>query len=260
MFLINPYILSSSALDADAQAFITTASITDPTQQSAINQLVLDLKSANVWSKLNAVYPFIGGNASSHSYNLINTSNYQLTFNGGWTHSSTGVTPNGTNAYAQTGLVPRGLLGVNDTHISVYSRTNDITGVRTEIGSSSASNTDNLYATYMLAGNNYIGINQFGDSIGAALTSSLGMMLLNRSVSTSISRFYNNVKTTVSSNSTNTSTQQIVLSAFNNGGTIKNYSNKELAFSTIGASLTDTEASDFYTAVQTFQTTLGRQV
>jgi hypothetical protein len=38
------------------------------------------------------------------------------------------------------------------------------------------------------------------------------------------------------------------------------YDNKELAFSSIGDGLTDTEAANFYTAVQAFQTTLGRQV
>jgi hypothetical protein len=38
------------------------------------------------------------------------------------------------------------------------------------------------------------------------------------------------------------------------------YTNKECAFSTIGDGLTDTQASNLYTAVQAFQTTLGRQV
>ena len=37
-------------------------------------------------------------------------------------------------------------------------------------------------------------------------------------------------------------------------------SNKETCFNSIGDGLTDTEAANFYTAVQRFQTTLGRQV
>jgi hypothetical protein len=37
-------------------------------------------------------------------------------------------------------------------------------------------------------------------------------------------------------------------------------SNRECAFSSIGDGLTDTQASNFYTAVQAFQTTLSRQV
>jgi hypothetical protein len=38
------------------------------------------------------------------------------------------------------------------------------------------------------------------------------------------------------------------------------YSSNELALASIGEGLTDIEAADFYTAVQTFQTTLGRNV
>jgi hypothetical protein len=38
------------------------------------------------------------------------------------------------------------------------------------------------------------------------------------------------------------------------------YSNKQCAFASIGEGLTDTEAANFYTAVQAFQTTLSRQV
>jgi hypothetical protein len=47
----------------------------------------------------------------------------------------------------------------------------------------------------------------------------------------------------------------------NDAGTITGtYDNKELAFASIGDGLNDTEAANFYTAVQTFQTTLGRNV
>jgi hypothetical protein len=38
------------------------------------------------------------------------------------------------------------------------------------------------------------------------------------------------------------------------------YSNKQYAFTTIGTGLTSTDTSNLYTLVQTFQTTLGRQV
>ena len=92
--------------DADAQAFITAAAITDVTQQNAINTLVVDLKGYNIWTKMKALYPFVGGTASTHKFNLKNPLDtdaaFRLTFSGGWTHSSTGALPNGTNAYADT--------------------------------------------------------------------------------------------------------------------------------------------------------------
>ena len=122
----------------DAQAFFTAAGITDTTQKSAVNQLVLDLKSYSIWSKMKALYPFVGGDATKHSYNLINTANFQLTFSGGWTHSSTGALPNGTNAYANTGFNLNSNGSLNNQHISYYSRTNS-NGTEVEIGALSGS-------------------------------------------------------------------------------------------------------------------------
>ena len=59
-----------ASVDTDALSFITAASITDATQKTAINTLVKDLKIANIWTKMKAIYPFVGGNAIAHAYNL----------------------------------------------------------------------------------------------------------------------------------------------------------------------------------------------
>ena len=66
------------AVDPDAQAFITAAAITDPTQQSAINTLVVDLKGYSIWTKFKAIYPVVGGIASSHAVNLKTPGTYNL--------------------------------------------------------------------------------------------------------------------------------------------------------------------------------------
>ena len=109
-------------IDADAQAFITAASITDNTQNSAINTLVTQLKTYGIWTKLKAVYPFVGGTASAHKFNLKDPRDldvaYRLTFGGGWTHSSTGAQPNGTNGYANTFFIPNTQTQIN------YNQTN----------------------------------------------------------------------------------------------------------------------------------------
>jgi hypothetical protein len=47
----------------------------------------------------------------------------------------------------------------------------------------------------------------------------------------------------------------LVLFGSNSGG-----ATREQAFASLGTGLTDAEVSAFYTAVQAFQTTLGRQV
>jgi hypothetical protein len=93
-------------IDANAQAFITAANITDATQQTAINNLVVGLKADGLWTGMTAIYPFVGGTATTHKWNLKDPRDldvaYRLSFNGGWTHNSNGITGNGTNAYAET--------------------------------------------------------------------------------------------------------------------------------------------------------------
>ncbi|MGA1049840.1 MAG: hypothetical protein ACO3UU_17695, partial [Minisyncoccia bacterium] len=91
---------------AEAGAGVTLSD----TEKTAINTLVVNLKAANIWTKMKALYPFIGSTATSQKFNLINPADtnaaFRLSFQGGWTHSSTGALPNGTNAYAETYIIP----------------------------------------------------------------------------------------------------------------------------------------------------------
>jgi hypothetical protein len=97
---------ASVVFDTDAQAFITAAGITNPTQQSAINTLVLGLKADSIWTKMNALYPFVGGTATSHKYNLKDPRDldaaYRLAFFGGMTHNANGIQGDGGSGYADT--------------------------------------------------------------------------------------------------------------------------------------------------------------
>ena len=125
---VQSFVSAGAGTDADAQAFITAAGITDATQQSAINTLVTDLKGYGIWTKMKAIYPFVGGTSSTHKWNLKDPRDldaaFRLVFNGGGTHSSTVYKPNGTNGYADTKLSPSSVQTLNSTHISFYSRLN----------------------------------------------------------------------------------------------------------------------------------------
>lgn len=114
--------------DADAQAFITAAGITDSIQQSAIINFVIGLKTDNIWSKFQALYPFVGGNATSHKYNLKNPLDtdaaFRLLFTGGWTHATTGAQPNGVNGYANTFLTPSVVQSLNNNGLGAYMKLN----------------------------------------------------------------------------------------------------------------------------------------
>ena len=249
--------------DADAQAFITAAAITDPTQQTAINNLVVGMKADGTWTKMKAIYPFVGGTATTHKYNLKDPRDldaaFRLVFNGGWTHSSTGALPNGVNGYANTKYNPSLSGQLNSAHLSYYSRTNS-NGIEVEIGVEKPSNTYQLLEI-RTTGLTYFLVNQDA-LISIADANSLGYYVGNRQASNDIDGWKNGVKIlNGTSASTSLSNEQVFIGALNTPSSIPQFfTTKQVAFSTIGDGLTDTEASNLYTRVQAFQTSLSRNV
>ena len=86
------------------------------------------------------------------------------------------------------------------------------------------------------------------------------MWILNRQNTSNI-QYYNRSTKVVDSAQTNAmSTNSIFISAQNSFAGTTRYNDRQVAFATIGDGLTPTEASNLYTRVQAFQTTLNRQV
>jgi len=248
--------------DPNAQAFIDAAQITDVTQADAINNLVLGLKYNGLWTKMKAVYPFVGGTASTHKFNLMNPVDsdaaYRLVFNGGWTHSSNGATPNGTNGYANTYLSPSSSLSTTSGHFSFYSRTNNNTGVY-DMGSSVGATEQNLITRY-LDDKFYTCYGATAQVKSIANTSSLGLFVTNRNSSTNTTGYKNGVKVIDGAQTSALSTVSLYISALNLTGSPSSYSNRQTAFASIGDGLTDADALNLYTIVQAYQTALGRQI
>ena len=263
----NSFVIPSSStpptptFDADAQAFIRAAAITDTTQQTAINNLVVSLKSYGVWTKMNAIYPFVGGTATQHKWNLKNPVDSdaagRIIFNGGWVHDSNGITSNGTNAYADTKLVYTTL---NSGHQSLYSRTTTKeTQASFDMGSQGAG--VQFLALYSVADFFYGAFNE-NINTRATMTNSSGLFINNRTGATAANLWRNGGKLIQTTNAvTNITNLSSYIGAFQDYvNYAAYYAKKNYAFSTIGDGLTDTEAANYYTAVQAFQTTLSRQV
>jgi hypothetical protein len=262
--------------DPDALAFILAAGITDSTQILAIDELVNQLKAYSIWSKFKAIYPFVGGTAFSHKFNLKNPLDtdaaYRLAFSGGGTHGVNGYLPNGTNAYANTFLIPSVALVNADWHLSYYSRTNVAAGTDFDMG---CGNSFGQYTSSMFLrrSDNSIGFDSGNASsanrISSTETDSTGLYV--GSIRSTSDRTFRKNGTTVIGSDTSTLTNVLLDSslllaaynqrAFGSPGLSPNfYGSKQLAFSSIGDGLTNTDISNLYTAVQAFQTTLGRNV
>jgi hypothetical protein len=243
--------------------FVQASGITDSTQRGAIVDLVKDLKSNNLWSKMKAIYPFVGGTASSHKWNLKDPRDdnaaFRLTFSGGWTHSSTGADPNGTTGYADTNMIASDN-SQNSTHFSYYSRQNS-NATEVEIGGRNSANTFVNLLEIRTSGITYMAINSAPNYTTFSDADSIGYYIATRNTSNDVEIYKNDVsKATNTIESTVTSNAKILLAAFHDGSTAQFYSTKECAFATIGDGLTDADAANLYTIVQKYQTTLGRQV
>lgn len=250
--------------DPDAQAFITATGISG-TNATATNQLVLDLKSANIWTKMKCIYPFVGNTASSQKYNLkdprdLNAA-YRLVFSGGGTFSANGYQPNGTNSFANT-FLSSSIMGLNSGHLSYYSRTNSVSAAtRFDMGSLQTSPTSFSDLTSSYTNLTIFRFNNGSPFDSIATTNSLGFYTGSRTASTIIKTYKNgSVILNGIANSSSVSNTPFYIGASNDNGTAQFFSDKQCAFASIGDGLTDAEALAFYNAVQTFNTTLARQV
>ena len=247
--------------DLDAQTFITDAGITDSTEKGAINDLVIGLKSDSLWNRMLAVYPFVGNTSTQQRYNLKDTLTFKITFNGGWTHSSTGALPDGSTSYANTGFIPATSWATSgNSSISAYSRTNNsnaglLWGTRTGNGNT------RLEALLRSSGSTTIvhNSNSTQTPSPAPTTSAINFMS-SRINTTDLIIAVNGVASSYVKAEVITSTLPIYLSAQNNNGVAALFSNRELAFAHIGTGLTTGQCTSLYTRIQEFQTRLGRQV
>ena len=240
--------------DPDAQTFFFAADIVDTTQKLAVNQLVIDLKVTGIWTKMLAVYPFVGGTATTHKWNLKNpldtNAAFRLTFSGGWTHNSLGIKMNNTNTSANTFVTPN---NGNDRAISAYltqriaGTTNDVMGAWNTgmLGIRASANQDFFHNRQ--------------DFTSKTITPTIIDPFLGNSRTSTNSWFAQN-DNNIFTNFTDTNpsvTRTLTIGTFNGTNWRGNH---QLGFVHISTSLTQSEMTDLRTAVINFQTTLGRQV
>jgi len=252
-------IIGAVPFDTDAQAFITAAAITDPTQQSAINTLVVDLKGYNIWTKFSAIYPIVGGTATTHKFNLKNpldtNAAFRLVFSGGGTHSVNGYQTNGVNAFAETNYNPSvNLTDINSNHISIYSRTNNVGGI--DMGGGFGSVLVDLELNYAPTSYNW----NMAANFSHTNSNSLGHYINTRTASNAFKLLKNGSTVLGSSTGAAGATKPNITYHIGKRNYDLLWTNRQYCFASIGDGLTDAESLNFYTAVQAFQTTLGRNV
>jgi hypothetical protein len=260
MILGTHGIIASSggvAYDADAQAFFDRVTVAGGslslTEMNATNQLVLGLKANSLWTPMKAIYPMVGASAAACAQNLKSAS-FTGTFSSGWTFASTGVTGNGSSSYFDTTFNPAVNASVSSFSFGGYLRLNLSAPVQ----------VDGISITNF-AQHNFVSANMFSGDIGNIIIytgNPSQRMFVHRRTSSSFSESYRDS----TSLGTNTSTASglpngnFYVGARNDGGSTVLYTSQQYAFYFFSDGLTNQNALDLTTAVNTFQTTLGRNV
>ena len=273
-FGLRPSNLAPVTVDVDAFRFIDIANITNPTQAAAISSLVIGLKATNLWNKMQVIYPFVGGTAFSHKFNLKNpiptNAAFQATFNGALIHNAYGVGSGSIGAgYIETSFLDtRDFVNISSSaHVSIYGT----------VGNGAIGFMQPIWNHANGAFNNDGGINFqpsnfqtygsvariFGNSnMTVSTTTGLGMNIISRDSATSNAFYYKTPS--VDFNSTSAAAFSKAGDSGNIkflGGTFTNTTTMlALGFASIGTGLSSTDAANLYTLVQAYQTTLGRQV
>ena len=249
-------------LDPDAEAFLTATGITDGTITSAINNLVLDLKSNSLWTEMQIIYPFVGGTATTHKYNLKNpvdsNAAYRIGFNGGITHSSSGCQTDGINGWLNTYQLGTSIgASIGDFHLSIYAD-NIIADNGGDFGCRNN--------TYWLLGNMRNASNQYNARAwnntavfsASTQTATQGFYIVKRTSTSQYEVGFNGAYLTSVQATTGRPSFTNVFGAYNDYGTVGLFNSRRFQTITVGNGLTNGEADTLQTIIETFNNSLSR--
>ena len=255
--MITPYsntISVTTVLDPDALAFfarVTAAGGTlSATEQTATNQLVLDLKANSLWTPMKAIYPMVGASAAACAQNL-KSSSFTGTFTAtGWTFASSGITSNGSSAYFDT------------TCRVVTDLTNfDLSWAH----SGSTGSWNGAFSSNVVGFNSsaQIGLQNL-TSVTGTIPASFRMMSgsVNSSGSNDAILYFDGTQQSVYTANSMSTDIGFILGALNTGTfptvTPIIFNIVNISTLTLGSKLNGTQMSNLYTAVNTFNTSLSR--
>jgi len=265
-------VAAGPAFDPDAQAFITATGISG-TDATAINTLVLDLKSYGIWNKMEVIYPFVGGTSTTNKYNLVDPQDtngaYRINFQNSWTFNSTGSLPGASNAYGITYFNPStfssistgmsfgyyAITGPSSTYIDKYS-------IGAFAASSQFFSVEERAADGTATLFKYVNNDSEFNVNGSVLSTGQGFRQFSSSGSASGVASISNASGTATDTGTPSGTYpnlNFYVGNLNVNNTPYASARQYLAFAYMGTPLTATERTDYFTAVQAYQTTLGRQ-
>ena len=244
------------AYEAEASALFArfTTPPTD-TRKGQINTLIKALKTAGVWTKLDALYLMAAADSQAARQNWI-ADQYNLSAVSGPTFAADqGYTGDASAAYLDTGFNPATATSpkylLNSASLAFWCRTNTIIA-----GYEAGNSTTTQLSARSAQANTVRGrlsdgtLSNFGST-----TDARGLIAINRSASNARQAYQNgaSIGTDTAVSTGVTSTNLVFLSAGSGAG----FGNRQVAFGAIGGSLGATEQANLYAAINTYLTAIG---
>ena len=267
---------SADLYDEDATEFLQKTNISDTQIRTGINNFVTILKNNGLWYKMSGIYPFVGGTAYQHKFNLKDPqdsdNSFRLGFSGaGTVHTTSGIDFAGTNDYANVFFNPYSDLTGYPVHLSFLSLSNsqadsidvgcvpfDLTNPRLLVSAEYNSPNSALFDCYdYTTGRVSVSApNSQAFYAASRINTTSGFMMLFNSTATP-------TKSSVTTSNISGLAKpnfDIFLGAVNKGGTPynENISNRKFGFFSVGDGLTSGECVNLYSAVKQLQNDLSR--
>lgn len=262
--MIVSALLPVTDYDRDAQAYIDAVQILNAIEQEAVNDMFVYWKAQNIFTKLRAVYPFLGGSSVTCKWNAVNPVDldaaFRLTFTGSPTFGANGVSFNGTSQYANTYIVPTTHLTQNSTTIFFSKRNTSNAGV--EIGTEAPAASGMLLAARDAGNSVHIQYQFPSNYMTAAQATAVGRWGGVRTSNIVQKTFKNNVQQgatdTDAAAGWSNLTYSLYIGATNSSGSPANYCVSDLDFVVIADGLSDAEYGFLDSSVVTFKAAIGR--
>lgn len=244
--------------DTDAAAYFAAMSAPpDDTRKGLINQLVLDLKSAGVWSKLDWLCLFASHDLQSCLLNAVVPTKTAIAVNSPLFTADKGLAGDGVAAYINynesvTGGDRKATL--NDVESFAYCNLQGASSGATGYHFSQATTSFRVYIAANSAGNETFRAHDNAFGASRASTDRKGFRASARGDSANRRAYYNG---SLSATQAVAVTGISGLAAQALRSTTTSYSDDRLACGGWGQNLTDTENAAFHTALHTYLTAIG---
>ena len=276
----NITIAAAASYEAETTTFMNAIGIADDTAVyyattpqeitgaaiwTSVDTFVAALKTNSILSKMKAIYPFIGGTAATHKWNLMNPLDtdaaYRLTFFGSLVHNEFGMKGNGSNSYANTNAFHNAVFTLNSESFGTY-QGNALAGGYNTIGCFDGTNGSHIMPDFdsTQSVTRSQSITTGGDRLLFTVMSSEAMHLINRNSSAEYRFRKRDQVLTIVKQATGLVNLPMFIGARNDSGTAAYYSPHKIGFSFMADGLSIAEENAFVILVNQLQTDLKRNV